>query len=417
MTLSRAIEIGRRKAPEIRGAKANYASEDAQTDVVRSNYYPSFSATLSGSAKETRDEQPYPADPPRHPTDFSQVQVYYLGSAQGSANMSWTLYDFGKTGNNVDNQEAQRANAYANVSATELSVISDVANAYVNLVYNERLRDVARQTLANREKLIVVAHGLVKSGLQPPLEEIRAQSRAEATRRDLANAEMQVADARAVLGALLMMDPQTQFRVEVPRFRPMNTDPNVAMHDAERLPSVAAAKATVQSKNAIIEVKQSQYLPTLSMSASANQTFIKYEFSQVTATPRNVQGGLALTGTIFDASLAPTVDAAKADAAQATANLDQVKRDARKEAARAAVAVTQSAAMLDHARKAAEQAAAVLAVVQARYVQGLSSPLELIDAEGDDADARTAATQAELSYALAEVRLLVATGHKIEDAQ
>jgi outer membrane protein TolC len=58
----------------------------------------------------------------------------------------------------------------------------------------------------------------------------------------------------------------------------------------------------------------------------------------------------------------------------------------------------------------------VLTVVQARYVQGLSDPLELIDAENSDADARVAVVNAELAHALAEVRLIVATGRRIEEA-
>jgi outer membrane protein TolC len=71
--------------------------------------------------------------------------------------------------------------------------------------------------------------------------------------------------------------------------------------------------------------------------------------------------------------------------------------------------------MLEHARKAAEGAAGVLTIVQARYVQGLSSPLELIDAESADSDARVAEAQTELAMALAQVRLYVATGRRIEE--
>src|SRR5262249_14176157 len=61
-------------------------------------------------------------------------------------------------------------------------------------------------------------------------------------------------------------------------------------------------------------------------------------------------------------------------------------------------------------KKAEEQSVTVFNVVEARYEQGLATPAELIDAESSDVDARTSRTQAEMAYALAIVRLLVATG-------
>src|SRR5438445_752620 len=76
---------------------------------------------------------------------------------------------------------------------------------------------VTKATLSQREKLVVIAKGLIKAGLQPPLEEIRALARAEAARLQLATAEADVYDARAVLAALLSLDPAAPLKVAPPR--------------------------------------------------------------------------------------------------------------------------------------------------------------------------------------------------------
>lgn len=80
---------------------------------------------------------------------------------------------------------------------------------------------------------------------------------------------------------------------------------------------------------------------------------------------------------------------------------------------RAVLQVRSDAAALASATKAAEDAAGVLTVVQARYLQGLSGPLELIDAESSDAAARIARVQADYAYDLGIVRALVATGRPL----
>jgi outer membrane protein TolC len=341
--------------------------------------------------------------------------VTYSGTAFGGLSLRWTLYDFGKTGNSVDSAEARRNAATSNIAAHELTVASNVANAYVTLAYKEKLRDVSKATLSQRERLAVLAHGLVKAGLQPPLEEIRAQSRADASRRDLATAEADVLDARAVLGSLLGLEPTAIVHVTVPKLPQIDTDAGAAMRAADRLPQVAQARATLESKNSAIDAATARYLPSLQLQGDGSYHFTRIDRSDLILNTRSASGGLVLSGTIFDPSISAGVDAARADAADAAADLGQAKRDARTEAARAAAATSASATALTHAKKAAEDANAVLTVVQARYVQGLSSPLDLIDAESADADARVAFTHAELAHALAVVRLFVATGRSLEE--
>ena len=412
ITLTQAIELGQKTAPSLRAARANADSEHAQIELARAPYYPRVSAQVQGQANGTRGQQP--VQTARGTSLFTYV--LYQSAAQGSLTGQWTLYDFGKTGNNVINAEAQYASAAATVSGTALGVVGDVSNAYVTLLFAERLRDVAKTTLTNREKLISVAHALIKAGLQPPLEEMRASARAEAARRDLASAEGSAVDARTVLSILIGTNPTANYQIQAPRLARLEGNLNDVMRDSEHLPAVAAATATFDSKSALADVAEAQYYPTIGLAVTGTYTGSRYDTQDATFVQTNGVGGITVSVPIYDPSIWPAMTAARANAANALGLADQAKRDAREEAARALQGVHAAETMLIHAKKAADDAGGVLTVVQARYVQGLSSPLELIDAESSDADARVAATQSELVLALAIVRLHIATGRKMEAA-
>jgi outer membrane protein len=212
------------------------------------------------------------------------------------------------------------------------------------------------------------------------------------------------------------LDPTAPLHVSIPRLPRIETNSRAALRAAEDLPAVVAADRAVEASKASVAAAQAQYLPTLSLQANGSYTVTRYDTTDSPYSTASASAGLVVSVPVFEAALAPGVAAARAGADNSQASADLARRNAREEAARAWAGADSLESMLEHARKAAEDAAGVLAIVQARYLQGLSSPLELIDAESSDSQARVAETQAELGSALAIVRLLVATGRKVEEA-
>jgi outer membrane protein TolC len=356
------------------------------------------------------------ANPQVDPRDGREfVPTIVTNSVTGSAgvNAQWTVYDFGRTAGAVANADGQLANAEATLHATELTIVSNVAKAYVNLVYDERLRDVAQQTVDSREELVTLDKALIKAGLQPPVEQLRAEARAKAARSNLASAEGVALDARAVLAALLALDPSFDFDVAAPRLRRPNIDVNQAMLAASSLPSVIAAFDTVAADKGVLRTAKSLYLPSVGLQLNASYQAVRLDTLQNLATTGSASALVTVSQAIFDPTIAPKIRAARYNMENATGLAEQAKRDAKEEAARAVVGMTAAATTLDAARKSAEAAAAVRAIIRARYVQGLANPLELIDAESADADARTQVAQSQLADALAVIRLYIAIGRPI----
>lgn len=409
LTLREAVELARKQAPVLASARAKAQAADARASVARAPYFPTMTGSLAGSATTSRDTQAQA--PPR--TGVFEFVNHFV-SLTGRVGVQWTIWDFGKTSNAVDAADAIHKTAALSADNTEASLVGDVATAYLNVVFLEQLRELAVATTTQREKFVLLAKALVKSQIQPAVEELRAISRLEAARRDLASREQDAQDGRTILATLLGLDPTSKVAVAVPHLQDVRgeaSDVSHAMQQAETShKSLAVAKASLEQQRAEASASASKYLPTLALNLDGSYRFSQYDRTDPLINARSASAMVILSGPIFDISVPNQVAASRADARQAEADLEQARRQVRSDAARGAQAVRTTASLMEHAKKAADASAIVLAVIQARYAQGLSSPLELFDAETTDIDARAQKIRAELSFALAEVQYLVATG-------
>jgi outer membrane protein TolC len=119
---------------------------------------------------------------------------------------------------------------------------------------------------------------------------------------------------------------------------------------------------------------------------------------------------VTVTVPIFEPAVGAQVDAAKAELAGAHAREERARRQARLEATEAALSLKAAKAALTRAQELESAASSALVVIEARYASGLATPLELVDAETQDNDARETLMAAELRLHLATVDVLVSTG-------
>jgi outer membrane protein TolC len=403
MSFAHALRLGRERAAEMRVARARTATADAEVDLARATYFPTLTASGSATYTAALDTTPPP------PTTIRDVG--YTEALLGSGALRWTVYDFGRTGNRASSAEAALAAASASALDTEASLIDRVAAAYLGVVYGERAREVQRSIVDQREKLSQVVKGLVSRALAPPVDEIRTDSRIEEARRDLEQIEGDLAESRTALLALIGLDPHAATTFGAPKLPHARLDPDSAGKEAEeRKPSVISAKATADAQEAEVSAARSRYLPSLSVTGDASYRYAKVDSFDSWLPARSAAGGIVLTVPIYDPTNGAQLDFAKAQAAQAGAAYDLEKRDARIDASRTVTRLSASERVVEHAHKAAESSTAVVAVIRARYAQGLSSMLDLIDAESREADARLAAVRAEQQRDAAAVHLLVSTG-------
>jgi outer membrane protein TolC len=406
LSFARALRLAHDRAAEMKIARASVALADAQITAARVPYIPSLIA--SGRGTLTASQAVTVFTPPPPPTINT---VAYTEALIATGTLRWTVYDFGRTGNSVTSAEAVAVAASAGALDTEATLIDAVTAAYLGVVYGEKVCEIERSIIEQREKLMLVVKGLVKQALSPPVEELRTQSRIEATRRDLEQAEGDLGESRTVLLAILGLDPRSTPTLAAPKLPPVRLDALAAGKQAEEhKPSVVAAKATAEAQEAIVDSARSRYLPSLGVTGDANYTYSRVDTVEGWLPARSVAGGVVLTLPIYDPSNGAQLDVARAQAAEAEATYALQKRDARSDAARTVVRLAANEKVLDHARKAADSAAAVVAVIRVRYTQGLSNVVDLIEAETEDANARIAVVRAEQARDAAAVHLFVTTG-------
>lgn len=414
LSLAQAIEMGVQKSPNVRSAKAQTESADAQTSIARAGYLPSFGIEAGGIAGGVGVDGTLPtrAAPPLPPeVGFSETKYSYGGIARASVN--WNLWDFGKTSNNVAASSANYEAQSANFRETSANTAGSVAQTFLTLYYQERLYEVAIVTLATRDKLAAITNGLVRSGVLPPMEEIRSTSRLDAARRDMERAKAGVDDARTQLAIILGMEPNATLKLAPPKLARAPVDAVAAIKEGEAKRNVlVAAERAVDSRRAETDAASSQFMPTLLISAVGSATFQHEDPLEFRQNRRNGTVQILLKET-FDFSLFARVDQAKANEAAAEANLEATRRDVKSDAMRATIAVRSTSAQLEFAKRAEDGSQKFRAVVEARYTKGLSSPLELVDAEDADIGARITRIQTELDYSLAIVRFCIATGRPI----
>lgn len=413
LTLGRAVLLARERWPERRASRARADSATARVDLAKAPVRPVASATARALGSASRDS---------FPTFDGAVflNTAYVGGGEIGGSVRWTLTDFGRTAANVESAEADSLGAVKDVSVVEIDLALKVAEIYLTAAYQSELVRAVLVTIEQRDRNLLITQGLVKNGLQPPIEELRVRVRADAARRDLTGAQNAASVARARLAYYVGISTETPPEVSVPTLEAGDISPAQAEASAEiGRPEVSRDNFLALARERRVDAAKRRRLPTLSFGLDAGYRVTQRDDPNVVLTTRNVLGGLALSVPLLDFSIAPSIAEARADAAAAVETVEQTKRDVRGAAGQAATDARTARERVAQARRVEEAARQLFEAAQARFERGLSGPLELLDAEGSDAQARVERLRAELDRALATARLLAATGqvHKLEAAQ
>lgn len=404
LTLRDALRLARERSPARRAALARTDAAEARVDLAQTGMQPTLSVSARALGVAARD-----AFPTRDGTVF--VNTNYTGAGDVNAQLRWTLYDFGQTGNATRSAEIASLGARRDVEAFDVTFEQQVAEAYVTVAFQTELLGALTQTIGQRERALTITQNLVKSGVQPPLEEVRVRARLDATRRDLAEAKSTAFSSRARLATILGESAASPPEVVRPKLPPVTVDAAQAERLAEAArPEVRRDQLLAQSFEAAVDAARARRRPTLAFAADAFYRLAQRDEPAVQLRTGNAQGALVLSLPILDFSIGARVDLARAQAAEAVAQYEQRRRDTRESGARSSIEARLTAERVEEAKRAEADAKNLLDRAQDRYQTGLTSSLEMLDAEATETVARIERLRAELDLALATVRYLGATG-------
>jgi multidrug efflux system outer membrane protein len=403
LTLAQALKIALGGSPDVLVEQARIAAAEKDEDREKAAYYPTIHGGLTASGSAQTDV--FALNEPHY------KYVRYVASGSGSADLEWMLSDFGKTANGVAASGKAILAAQQTEQAVRGQVVKQTADAFVQVAYDEEDVESRRTSLKNRTRFALFAQALVQKGVKAGIDEVRARLNVEAAKHALAQSESKLLEDRAKLAILLQMDPRKLGAVVKPTMPALdNEDPQRAAAQAiKSRPEVTASERNVEASDKRVDEAKSAYYPTLSFGLTGSVGAKRYDSFDSLAPSRQAAATLTLSFPILDPHIWTSVHYAEAEAALTRAKDAKVKRDVTNESEIAVIELQSAKSIAARAKELSTIAEGVLTVMEARYQAGIATPIELVDAEQNDIEAKEALVAANLKADLAAVQLLVST--------
>jgi multidrug efflux system outer membrane protein len=338
------------------------------------------------------------------PTSFRAARV--------TGDLAWELDFWGRVRRGVEAATADLGAQEAAERATVLSLVSAVASSYLQLLELDQERAIAERTLSTRKATLDIARQRFAQGLTSELDVRQFEAQVAAPAVTLAQAERARAQAEHNLNVLLGEGPAA-----IPRGASLGAAVSaLVVPDSipaallARRPDVVQAERSYAASVARVGVANAARWPAFNIVGSlGSQAGVPNNlFGPQT---RVYQAQVGLSFPLFDNQrLASVSAAARARAEQARASYEAVALNAVREANDALVGVRMAR---DEAVAQATQAQALrqaLELATVRYEAGLSSYLDLLDAQRSLFGAELAASQAQLAELAAAVQLYKSLG-------
>lgn len=377
--------------PAISVARLTALASGQVTREVRSNLWPQSYGNLT--AVDARDNSRITAGNLNNPSVYTR--------AAGGATVSQLITDFGHTTNLVASARLQARADEQSAAATKQDVLLAVDQAFYNSLQTHAVLQVAAQTVASRQLLSDQVSALTKSKLRSDLDLSFANV-------NLAQAKLLYLDAlnndkasMAALSAILGYSTLEAFELvndtEPLAPPPAEVDPMIAEAFAER-PEILALEFQSESEEKLHRAAHDQMYPAITALGAFGDSPVREDviYGPYAAVGVNVEIPL-FNGFLFSAK-SREADLRTQAARQRLMDLrNRISRDVRTSWLAASTAfdrVTVSEQLLAQTNQA-------LDLAQTRYKLGLSSIVELSQAQLQQTQAEIGSAQAGYEYRLA----------------
>jgi multidrug efflux system outer membrane protein len=410
--LDKLVDEALERNHDVEAAAARILEAEAVLGVTEADRYPIVTAggegSRTGSSRATAMQQP----------GMPRVQ----NNVRVTLNASYELDVWGKYRRASDAARAQLLATEAVRDTVRLTLTADVAQQYFNLLAADAQVEVIRNVLKTRADSLELLRLRGKSGLVSEYEVRQAEAEEAAARSQLASALRAQENLQAVLAILLGRSPREVMEGEVARGNVAATQvlwvPDGLPSDMLlRRPDIREAEQNLLAQDARIAAARAEYFPSISLTAYLGSE--SSTLANLFSGPAGIfQFALGLAQPIFNAGrLKYSVRAAEARREQAVA--------AYKKAIASAFGDVRTALNNQVAARSILQAESerIVALVDAqrlanmRYEGGVSSRLELLDADRQLLQAQLARVDAENTQRAAVVALFKALGGSWKTAE
>jgi outer membrane protein len=322
------------------------------------------------------------------------------------------ITDFGKTSNLVASSKLQEKAQNANALASIEDIVLTADQAFFNALQAQALLKVAQQNVSTRQTTETQVSELTKNKLKSTLDLSFADVNLSQAKLLLLDAESNVDSTMATLDSVLGLDHQVTYNLvdSEEALQAPPTDADQLLHLAlQQRPDLQALAYSQQAAVKFSHAQRDQMLPSISAAGTVGSVPIRPAAYYLT----NWWGGIGVNmnipifnGFLYSAQAKEASIRAQAACEQSRDLRDRVVRDVRT----AWLAANTAFQRVSVSGELLRETNLALSLAQTRYQLGLSSIVELSQAQYQQTDAAISNTNAQYQYRLALATLNYQTG-------
>ncbi len=390
LTLQDAEKIALQNHPLVQAAGYLALAAQSRVSEVKSVYYPQAFGSVTGAYAENTSR--IAAGALNNPTVFDRFAYGFT--------ISQLVTDFGRTHELVKSSKYAAQAEQANVTVSRADVLLGVDQAYYGVLRAQAVLDVAQETVKARQlvsdQITTLAQNKLKSGLdvsfanvdlsQAQLLQIQAQNDLDASLADLS-----VALGYSDLHAFSLVEPTLNTA------QPPPADFATILQTAiQNRPELIGQRFELQSAQSFAKAERDLWFPTLSAIGTAG--LVPFHQDNLIS-PRYAAGGFNLNIPIFNGHLFGALHSeAEARASAQQQNVRDLQNRITRDVRTAWLNANSAFQRLSVTEQFLAQARQAYDLAQARYKLGLSSIIELSQAQLNQTQAEIAEASAKYDY-------------------
>ena len=399
LTLSEAVAIAMSKQPLIGVGRADILSAQGRTQQSASGLYPQIGGNGAfNDQKVLRGASGSGGSGGITPNRFT-----------ASVNVQQLLFDFGRTRDQVRQQQALEHATTQSLNRTEQTVALQVKLAFFDLVQGNANVSFSESNFKTRQQELAEAHARVAAGLGAPSDEVQAKTNLADSAISLSTARDQALTSQVALAQLLGIDPRTPITPADTPATPVRQETDLAAlvtNAINNRPDILAARDQVKAATYAVSSARKLNLPRLDATVGVNARGPNDPFPTQTAVY-----GIGVSWTFDDGGLAAgKAKEARGNEQVARLNLVQVTNQAISDVSQAFVDLQSAQQRLEAAQVEVANATELLRISEGRYSGGIGQFLDVTNAQNSLFAAERNLTQAQEDVQRTRARLVAGVG-------
>lgn len=397
--LTQLMDEALRASPDLRSAQARLHEARARRDAADAGRYPAVSA--SGNASRSRSNKE---------TGSGATRNFFSAGFDAS----WEFDVFGGTRRAVEASEADLDAAHASLDDTRVSLVAEVASAYVDVRALQLRLGIARANLDAQTETLQLTDWRQQAGLVNAQDVEQARANLEQTRAQIPALQASLTEAEHQLDVLLGLQPGSlRTRLagagDLPAL-PARIAVGIPADTLRMRPDVRAAERRLAAETARVGTAKAARYPSFNLSGSIGvEALTLGALGSGNAGASSLLAGIAAP--LFDAGrLRAQVEAQDAVREQAQVAYEQSVLTALRDVENALSALARSQERQGALTNAADAARNAAALARQRYTAGLVDFQSVLDTERTRLSVEDSLASTRADGVLALIRLYKALG-------